>query len=87
MEKLSAAWLIERAGFTKGWGEGAAGLSTNHCLAIVNRGGATASDIVRLAATIRRRVRDELGVELIPEPELVGFDRPTEELLDGEARS
>jgi UDP-N-acetylmuramate dehydrogenase len=82
LEKLSAAWLIERAGFTKGFGEGPAGLSTNHCLAIVNRGGATAQDLVRLAAMIRGRVRDRFGVELSPEPELVGFDRPTDELLD-----
>lgn len=83
VEKLSAAWLIERAGFTKGWGDGRAGLSTNHCLAIVNRGGATADDLVKLAAEIRRRVKDAFGVELIPEPEFVGFDRPTEALLDG----
>jgi UDP-N-acetylmuramate dehydrogenase len=82
-EKLSAAWLIERAGFTKGWGEGPAGLSKNHCLAIVNRGGASASDIVRLAAHVRRKVRDSFGVELMPEPELIGFEQPTEALLDG----
>jgi UDP-N-acetylmuramate dehydrogenase len=82
LEKLSAAWLIERAGFTKGWGDGPAGLSTNHCLAIVNRGSATARDIVRVAAQVRTRVRDQFGVELMPEPELIGFDQPLESLLE-----
>ena len=43
--KLSAAWLMERAGFKKGFGDGAAGLSTNHCLAVVNRGKATSAQI------------------------------------------
>jgi UDP-N-acetylmuramate dehydrogenase len=71
--KLSAAWLIEQAGFPKGFGDGPAGLSTNHCLAIVNRGGATAKDIVALADRIRAGVRDRFGVDLVPEPAFVGF--------------
>lgn len=79
--KLSAAWLIERAGFEKGFAFGAAGLSTKHCLAIVNHGRARAQDIVALAAIVRRGVRSTFGVTLDPEPIFLGFDLPTEELL------
>lgn len=71
--KIPAAWLIERAGFNKGYGEGAVGISTKHPLAIVNRGGASARDIVRFAATIKRRVGERFGVWLRPEPVFVGF--------------
>jgi UDP-N-acetylmuramate dehydrogenase len=71
--KLSAAWLIERAGFSKGLLRGRAGLSSNHCLALVNRGGATAREIVELAAEIRDGVRRCFGVGLEPEPALVGL--------------
>jgi UDP-N-acetylmuramate dehydrogenase len=69
--KLSAAWLIERSGLGKGFGEGRAGLSTRHTLAIVNRGGATAGDVVALARQVRDRVRDRFGVSLVPEPVFV----------------
>ena len=79
--KLSAAWLIERSGFPKGWGEGPAGLSTNHVLALVNRGGARASDLLQIAGQVRRGVAARFQVQLHPEPEMVGFDRPLEELL------
>jgi UDP-N-acetylmuramate dehydrogenase len=72
--KTSAAWLIERAGFTRGYGEGAVGLSSKHTLAIVNRGGGTAADVVRLLEEIRQGVRERFGVELHPEPNLVGFE-------------
>ncbi|APT91790.1 UDP-N-acetylenolpyruvoylglucosamine reductase [Corynebacterium phocae] len=73
-EKLSAAWLIERAGFPKGYpGEGPATLSTKHTLALTNRGGATAGDIVNLARDIQSGVRREFGVELEPEPIWLGF--------------
>lgn len=72
--KLAAGWLIERAGFTKGFGEGRVGLSTRHALAVVNRGGATAREIVAFAGGVRRGVFDRFGVELEPEPVLVGFD-------------
>ncbi len=72
--KVPAAWLIERAGFQRGHIDGAAGISTRHTLAIVNRGGATAEDIIRLASTIKARVEDRFGVSLQPEPVLVGFD-------------
>ncbi len=79
--KLSAAWLIERSGFPKGWGDGRAGLSSNHVLALINRGQATADDLLRVASTVRRGVFERFGVWLHPEPEFVGFDRPVEELL------
>lgn len=72
--KTSAAWLIERAGFRKGFTIGAAGVSSKHTLALVNRGGATAADIVRVAREIRRGVQDTFGVRLVPEPVFVGFD-------------
>ncbi len=71
--KLSAAWLIERSGFGKGHGSGQAGLSSKHCLAIINRGAARADDIVSLALEIHAGVLDTFGVELVPEPVFVGF--------------
>ncbi|WP_437895852.1 UDP-N-acetylmuramate dehydrogenase [Sorangium sp. So ce124] len=71
--KLSAAWLIERAGFTKGTRHGAAGISTRHTLALVNRGGATAEELLGLARRVRRGVLDRFGVALSAEPDLVGF--------------
>jgi UDP-N-acetylmuramate dehydrogenase len=72
--KTSAAWLIERAGFKKGMTLGPAGVSSKHTLALVNRGGANASDIVRLAREIRRGVEQAFGIRLMPEPMFVGFD-------------
>ena len=71
--KTSAAWLIERAGFRRGYGDGPVGLSTKHTLAIVNRGGGTADDLVALARELRDGVRERLGVTLEPEPALVGL--------------
>jgi UDP-N-acetylmuramate dehydrogenase len=75
--KTSAAWLIEHAGFTKGFGvageQSPARLSTRHTLALTNRGGATAQDLVTLARAVRDGVRDEFGIELEPEPVLVGL--------------
>ncbi len=68
MTKLSAGWLIERAGFAKGLARGAAGISGKHALALVNRGGATASEVLALAREIQVGVRDRLGIELQPEP-------------------
>jgi UDP-N-acetylmuramate dehydrogenase len=70
--KVSAAWLIERAGFGKGSFDGPVGISSKHTLALVNRGGARADDVLRVARTIRDGVRDAFGVELEPEPVLVG---------------
>jgi UDP-N-acetylmuramate dehydrogenase len=74
--KLSAAWLIERAGISRGFalpGSGAA-ISSKHTLAIVNRGGATAADVVQLARYVQTRVESEFGVRLQNEPVLVGLE-------------
>ncbi len=74
--KSSAAWLIEHAGFGKGWTSPAAGervgLSTKHTLALTNRGGATTSELLMLAREVRDGVRDAFGVTLDHEPVLVG---------------
>ena len=71
--KTSAAWLIDHAGFGKGHGlPGPAALSSKHVLAITNRGGAGASDVLALARSVRDGVRDRFGVTLQPEPVLVG---------------
>jgi UDP-N-acetylmuramate dehydrogenase len=72
--KLPAAWLIERAGFHKGFTDGPVGVSSKHPLALVNRGGATARDVLGLAVRIKRQVADRFGVWLRPEPIFVGFD-------------
>ncbi len=71
--KIPAAWLIERSGFSKGSGRGRVGLSTKHTLAIVNRGGATAREIVAWMQEITGRVRAVFGITLVPEPVFVGF--------------
>jgi UDP-N-acetylmuramate dehydrogenase len=71
--KLQAAWLVEQAGFTKGYRRGAAGISRRHTLAIVNRGGATAADIVATKNEIQSRVLLEFGIQLQPEPVFLGF--------------
>src|SRR3954447_9253439 len=71
--KTSAAWLIEHAGFGRGFGlPGPAALSTKHTLAVTNRGDASADDLVRLAAEVRNGVRSAFGIVLEPEPMLVG---------------
>ncbi|MDT5085519.1 MAG: UDP-N-acetylmuramate dehydrogenase, partial [Mycobacterium sp.] len=73
--KLAAGWLVEQAGFGKGYPDvdGArCRLSTKHALALTNRGGAGAADVVALARTVRDGVRDVFGVTLVPEPVLVG---------------
>jgi UDP-N-acetylmuramate dehydrogenase len=71
--KTSAAWLIDKAGFTKGFGlPGPAALSTKHTLAVTNRGGATTSDILGLARAVRDGVHNAFGVSLVNEPVLVG---------------
>ncbi|MBK5305587.1 MAG: UDP-N-acetylmuramate dehydrogenase [Frankiaceae bacterium] len=70
--KVPAAWLIENAGFAKGYGAGPVGISTKHALALVNRGGARTEDLLVVARAIRDGVRDTFGVELVPEPVLVG---------------
>src|SRR6185312_7781682 len=71
--KLAAAWLVEQSGFHKGYTLGPVGISRKHTLAIVNRGGATAKDILALKDEIERKVFDVWGVNLQPEPVFVGF--------------
>lgn len=71
--KTSAAWLIERAGFGRGFGlPGPAALSTKHTLAVTNRGEATAEDLLALARQVRDGVEQAFGVRLVNEPVLVG---------------
>ncbi|HEX6771096.1 MAG TPA: UDP-N-acetylmuramate dehydrogenase [Acidobacteriaceae bacterium] len=66
--KLPAAWLLDRAGFVKGYRQGAAAVSTRHTLALTNQGGASAADVTALRDTIQRRVRELFGITLEPEP-------------------
>ncbi|WP_030632459.1 MULTISPECIES: UDP-N-acetylmuramate dehydrogenase [Streptomyces] len=70
--KTSAAWLIDRAGFTKGYGDGPARISTKHTLALTNRGGATTEDLLALAREVREGVRAAFGITLVNEPVTVG---------------
>jgi UDP-N-acetylmuramate dehydrogenase len=72
-KKVSAAWLVEHSGFRKGYGMGRAGISSKHVLAIVNRGGATAAEVLDLKDQIQHRVEEIWGVHLEPEPVMVGF--------------
>ncbi|MFJ6268786.1 UDP-N-acetylmuramate dehydrogenase [Pseudarthrobacter oxydans] len=79
--KLSAAWLIDQAGFAKGFGlepgsvsGGRASLSTKHTLAITNRGSATAQDVVAVAREVRAGVEQRFGIQLHPEPLLIGLE-------------
>ncbi len=69
--KLSAGWLIERAGFTKGLARGRVGISSKHALALVNRGGATAAELLALAHEIQDGVHAKLGIDLQLEPVIV----------------
>ena len=72
--KTSAAWLIERAGFSKGYGDGRARLSTKHTLALTNRGDATTAELLGLAREIRDGVEAAYGIRLVNEPVLVGCE-------------
>jgi len=71
--KIPAAWLIENAGFEKGYTKNRVGLSANHTLALINRGGATAAEILSLKAEIKSKVKEKFGIELVPEPVFIGF--------------
>ncbi|HQR35740.1 MAG TPA: UDP-N-acetylmuramate dehydrogenase [Blastocatellia bacterium] len=71
--KVPAAWLIEHAGFQRGYAKGRAGISSKHTLAIINRGSATASEVWALVNEIQERVAEKFGVWLMPEPIFVGF--------------
>ena len=70
--KTSAAWLIDKAGFTKGYGDGPARISTKHTLALTNRGDATTEDLLALAREVVTGVREAFGVTLVNEPVTVG---------------
>ena len=70
--KVPAAWLIEQAGFTKGAFDGPVGISSKHTLALVNRGGGTTADLLRVARAVRDGVQERFGIELVPEPVIVG---------------
>ncbi|KIF76182.1 UDP-N-acetylenolpyruvoylglucosamine reductase [Streptomyces sp. 150FB] len=70
--KTSAAWLIDKAGFTKGYGSGPARISTKHTLALTNRGEATTDDLLALAREVVAGVRDAFGITLVNEPVTVG---------------
>ena len=72
-QKVSAAWLVEKSGFARGYGFGHVGLSSKHALAIVNRGAASAAEILALKDQIQQRVEEIWGVRLEPEPVMVGF--------------
>ena len=72
-KKVSAAWLVEKSGFARGYGFDHVGISSKHALAIVNRGGATAAEVLALKDQIQQRVEEIWGVRLEPEPVLVGF--------------
>jgi UDP-N-acetylmuramate dehydrogenase len=71
--KVSAAWLVEHSGFSKGYGLGAVGISHKHALALINRGDAKASDIVGLKDEIQHGVQKAWGILLEPEPVFIGF--------------
>ncbi|HEY1901572.1 MAG TPA: UDP-N-acetylmuramate dehydrogenase [Terracidiphilus sp.] len=71
--KIPAAWLIEQAGFAKGYALGAAAISSRHTLALINRGGASASEILSLAGEINAALEARFGIQLEMEPVLVGF--------------
>lgn len=73
--KVPAAWLIERSGVARGYAKGPVGVSSKHPLALVNRGGATARDVLALAVEIKRRVANRFGIWLRPEPVFVGFGK------------
>ncbi|MGP3981855.1 UDP-N-acetylmuramate dehydrogenase [Streptomyces sp. KR80] len=72
LTKTSAAWLIDKAGFTKGYGTGPARISTKHTLALTNRGTATTEDLLALAREVRDGVHEAFGVTLVNEPVTVG---------------
>ncbi len=74
MTKLSAGWLIERAGFAKGYARGRVGISSKHALALINRGEATTAELLALAKEIQDGVRGRLGIELVPEPVIAGIE-------------
>lgn len=71
--KIPAAWLIENSGFRKGFAHGNAGISSKHTLALINRGGASAAEVIELKEMIQRTVAAKFAIDLTPEPIMVGF--------------
>ena len=74
MVKLSAAWLMERSGLRRGEALGNVGLSSRHVLAVINRGGGTAEEVLKMVAHVQGAVRTKFDVELHPEPVFIGFE-------------
>jgi UDP-N-acetylmuramate dehydrogenase len=75
--KIPAAWLVEHSGVCRGFQLGPVAVSRKHALALVNRGGATAADLLKLKNLVQAKVRDAFGIELEPEPVFVGFSTET----------
>jgi UDP-N-acetylmuramate dehydrogenase len=71
--KISAAFLIQRSGFDRGYRRGNVGISPHHTLILINLGGASAREVVEFAAEVQQRVLDRFGVPLTPEARLIGF--------------
>jgi UDP-N-acetylmuramate dehydrogenase len=71
--KIPAAWLIERAGYARGYRRGPVGLSPYQAQAIVNYGGACAADVIALASDVKAAVWKTFGIAIVPEPIFVGF--------------
>ena len=78
--KIPAAWLIEKAGFPKGYAQGRVGISSKHTLALINRSNATANELLTLVERIQNQVQERFGIALVPEPVWVGFEsrKPSE---------
>lgn len=74
--KIPAAWLLEQAGFRKGYEQGRVGISSKHTLALINRSNATARELVALVGQIQQQVQTRFGISLVPEPVWVGLEPP-----------
>ena len=72
--KIPAAWLIEKAGFPKGYERGRVGISSKHTLAIINRNSATATELLAFVEQIQKQVQERFGIALVPEPVLIGLE-------------
>jgi UDP-N-acetylmuramate dehydrogenase len=72
--KIPAAWLIEKAGFPKGYERGRVGISSKHTLAIINRNYATATELLAFVEHIQKKVQERFGIALVPEPVLIGLE-------------
>jgi UDP-N-acetylmuramate dehydrogenase len=76
MVKLAAAWLVEQAGFHKGFAMGRAAISSRHTLALVNLGDATAAELIALRDAVMTAVKNKFAVQLEQEPVMLGFPSP-----------